>query len=159
MCSGDTNEAVQMLDILLEFFSNGAHWTRGRYHDGQGRYCLIGALHYLRRKHHVPSGPAVYFLQAALPRRTCGLVYFNDHRCRSFEELRAVIRRARALALGEAERERAAAAVKRWLLAALKQEHTARLTGNEPPTSHTGPRAPGELALVDTERARSRQAA
>jgi len=35
MCSGDTNEAVQMLDILLEFFSNGAHWTRGRYHDGR----------------------------------------------------------------------------------------------------------------------------
>jgi hypothetical protein len=34
MRAGDKNEAVQMLDLLLEFFADGARWTRGRYHDG-----------------------------------------------------------------------------------------------------------------------------
>jgi hypothetical protein len=60
MRPGDTNEAVQMLDLLLEFFAEGAHWTRGRYHDGHGRRCLIGALDYLRRKHYVSSEAAVH---------------------------------------------------------------------------------------------------
>jgi len=55
--AGDTNEAIQMLDLLLEFFADGAHWTRGHYHDGDGWRCLIGALGYLRRKHHVSSAP------------------------------------------------------------------------------------------------------
>jgi hypothetical protein len=85
---GDTNDAVQMLDLLLEFFVDGARWTRGCYHDGNGRRCLIGALDYLPRKHHVPSDAAMYFLKEAMPRRTFALVYFNDLRCGSFAELR-----------------------------------------------------------------------
>ena len=43
MRAGNTNEAVQMLNLLLEFFENGARWTRGLYQDGHGRRCLIGA--------------------------------------------------------------------------------------------------------------------
>jgi len=70
MRAGNTNEAVQMLNLLLEFFENGARWTRGLYQDGHGRRCLIGALDYLRREHRVPSDTAVYFLQEALPHRT-----------------------------------------------------------------------------------------
>jgi hypothetical protein len=63
MSETDTGKAVQVLDLLLEFFGeSGTHWTRGRYHDGHGRRCLIGALDYLRRKH-----------------RRFALVYFNDH--------------------------------------------------------------------------------
>src|SRR5260370_41386126 len=116
MSETDTGKAVQVLDLLLEFFGeSGAHWTRGRYHDGHGRRCLIGALDYLRRKHRVPSKGAEYFLQEAMPHRRFALVYFNDHRCRSFAELRSIIVNARALALRDAERERAAAAVGRWL--------------------------------------------
>jgi hypothetical protein len=160
MRAGDKNEAVQMLDLLLEFFADGARWTRGRYHDGLGRHCLIGALDYLRRKYHVPSDAAVAFLQEAMPRRTFGLIYFNDHRCRSFAELRSVILKARALALDDAERERAAAAVKRWLLAALEAERTTRVAASDDSSAYMlSPRAPGELALMDVEEARSRQAA
>ena len=29
MRAGDTKEPIQMLDLLLEFFTYGAHWTRG----------------------------------------------------------------------------------------------------------------------------------
>ena len=123
----EIHEAVQMLDLLLEFFADGAHWTRGAYNDGHGGRCLIGALDYLRREHHVSSDAAVCFLQEAMPRRSFGLVYFNDRRCRTFAELRSVIIRARALALGEEARERAAAVVERWLFAALDEERTPKL--------------------------------
>ena len=127
----DTTEAVQMLDLLSEYFADGRHWTRGRFYS-HGRHCLVGALNYLRREHRVASGAARYFLEEAIPRE-CGrrLVYFNDHRCRSIAELRSVIVKARALALQEPERERAAAAVERWLLAEVERE---RPRGRPPAT-------------------------
>jgi hypothetical protein len=126
MRADDTKEAVQLLDLLLEFFADGARWVRGRYHDGHGRHCLIGAVYHLRRKHRLASAAALDYLREALPRRTLGLIYFNDRRCRDFAELRAVILKARALALGEVDRERSAAAVGRWLLAELGKERAAR---------------------------------
>jgi hypothetical protein len=122
MGEAETGSAVQLLDLLLAFFADDARWARGRYDDGAGRRCLVGALLYLRRKHRLPSAGAVSFLDEAMPGRGSGLVYFNDHRCRSVAELRSVIEKARALALGEAERQRQAAAVERWLLAALERE-------------------------------------
>jgi hypothetical protein len=156
----DTTEAVKMLDLLSEYFADSKHWIRGQYHDGHDRRCLIGALDYLRHKHHVSSDAAVYFLQEALPRRTFELLYFNDRRCHSFAELRSVIIEARALALGEVERERAAAAVEHWLLAALHEERTARMAaGDKRSTFFWGPPAPGDLGLAAIERAQSRQAA
>jgi hypothetical protein len=94
-----SGKAVQVLDLLLEYFGEqGERWTRDRYDDGDDR----------RGKHCIPSENADYFLHEAIkqgrPDRRGGLVYFND-RCRSFAELRAVIVEARALALGEAERQ------------------------------------------------------
>lgn len=122
MCLHHPNEAVQMLDLLLDFFADGAHWTRGRFDDGQGGRCLIGALGYLQRKHHVASSGAAYFLKEAMPRRQLGLIYFNDHRCRSFADLRSVIAKARVLALRAPEVEQAASAAERWLLAEIERE-------------------------------------
>ena len=51
-----------------------------------------------------------------MPRPGLPLVHFNDTRCGSVAELRSVILKARRLAGDDAERERAAAAVKTWLL-------------------------------------------
>ncbi len=145
MSETDTGKAVQVLDLLLEFFGeSGAHWTRGRYHDGHGRRCIIGALDYLRRKHRVPSEGAEYFLQEAMPYRRFALVYFNDHRCRSFAELRSIIVNARALALREAERERATAAVERWLLAELEMHRAARAATADNSVTLSYVRAPPE---------------
>jgi hypothetical protein len=155
----ETVKAMQVLDLLLEFFGeDGAHWTSDRYHDGNGRRCLVGALYHLRRKHRIPSGGAEYFLQEALPHRRGGLVYFND-RCRSFAELRSVIVRARILALQNAERERAAAAVERWLLTELERERAARAAaGDERPTSILCPRTSQELTPKTDETPLSRAA-
>ena len=60
-----------------------------------------------------------------MPHRRFALVYFNDHCCQSFAEPRSIIVNARALALREPERERAAAAVERWLLAELEMDRAA----------------------------------
>ena len=147
MCETDAGKAVQMLDLLLEFFGkDGAHWSRGRYHDGQGGRCLIGALDYLRRKHRISSDEAGYFLREAMPHRRFPLIYFNDHRCRSFAELRSVIVKARGLALHDAQIERAAVGVERWLLAELEREPATRaatadrLGATAPPVGHRNPR-------------------
>jgi hypothetical protein len=134
-----------MLELLLEFFGeNGAHWIRGRYDDGQGRRCLIGALHHLRREHRIPSGRAECFLQGAMPDRKFCVVYFNHDRCRSFAELCSTIVKARDLALRDPKGERAAAAVERWLLVELEKDRAARAAAGDNRVTVSYIRAPSE---------------
>jgi hypothetical protein len=45
-----TGEAVQLLDLMVEYFEDDAPWIRGQFYDGHGRRCLVGAIHYLSRK-------------------------------------------------------------------------------------------------------------
>ena len=40
-------KAVQLLDLMLEFFADDGHWARGCYDDGKGGHCLVGALLHL----------------------------------------------------------------------------------------------------------------
>jgi hypothetical protein len=112
----DIAKAVHLLDLMLEFFADDGNWTRGSYDDGKGGHCLVGALLHLGRKHRLPTAPAIALLQDAMPRPGLPLVHFNDTRCGSAAELRSVILKARRLAHDDAERERAAAAIKAWLL-------------------------------------------
>ena len=125
MPEAEIAKAVQLLDLMLEFFAHDGHWTRGSYDDGNGRHCLVGALLHLSRKHSLPTAPAIALLQDAMPRPGLPLVHFNDTRCGSVAELRSVIVKARRLARDDAERERAAAAVKTWLLAQIEQKRAA----------------------------------
>ena len=60
-----------------------------------------------------------------MPRPGLPRVHFNDTRCGSVAELRSVIVKARLLARDDAERERAAAAVKTWLLAQIEKKRAA----------------------------------
>jgi cytochrome P450 len=60
-----------------------------------------------------------------MPRPGLPLVHFNDTRCGSVAELRSVIVKARRLAHDDAERDRAAAAVKNWLLNQIEQKRAA----------------------------------
>jgi hypothetical protein len=125
MPEAEIGKAVQLLDLMLEFFTDDAHWTRGCYDDGNGGRCLVGALLHLSREHRLPPAPAIALLQDAMPRPGLPLVHFNDHRCGTVAELRAVIVEARRLAHDTAERERAAAAVKAWLLAQIEKKQAA----------------------------------
>ena len=118
-------QAVQLLDLMLAFFADDGRWTRGSYDDGNGGHCLVGALLHLGRKHRLPTAPAIVLLQDAMPRPGLALVHFNDTRCGSVAELRSVILKARRLAHDDAERTRAAAAVKSWLLAQIAKKRAA----------------------------------
>ena len=95
-------KAVDMLDLLIEFFDDGERWIKGKLHDGAGNRCLVGALRYLRDGHN----PRVYLLKAMQrsPKTGwTGLISFND-RCRDFGELREVILQARKLAIADIEK-------------------------------------------------------
>ena len=141
----DTAKAVQLLDLMLEFFADDGHWTRGCYDDGKGGHCLVGALLHLGRKHSLPTAPVIALLQDAMPRPGLPLVHFNDRRCGSAAELRSVILKARRLAHDDAERERAAAAVKAWLLDQI-QKRRAELAADIKETVPEQPFAPERLA-------------
>ena len=118
-------KAVQLLDLMLEFFADDGHWTRGCYDDGNGGHCLVGALLHLSRKHRLSRAPAIALLQDAMPRPGLPLVHFNDTCCGSVAELRTTILKARLLADDHAEQERAAATVKTWLLAQIEKKRAA----------------------------------
>jgi hypothetical protein len=68
MPEAEIGKAVQLLDLMLEFFANDAHWARGRYYDGHGGHCLVGALLHLSRTHRLPAAAAIALLQDAMPR-------------------------------------------------------------------------------------------
>jgi hypothetical protein len=59
MPEAEIARAVQLLDVMLEHFAADGHWTRGRYDDGNGGHCLVGALLHLSRKPRLPSAPAI----------------------------------------------------------------------------------------------------
>ena len=43
MPEAEMGKAVQVLDLLLEYFGDrGEHWTRDCYNDGGDRRCLVG---------------------------------------------------------------------------------------------------------------------
>jgi hypothetical protein len=125
MPEAEIGKAVQLLDLMLEFFADDGHWTRGRYDDGNGGHCLVGALLHLSRKHSLPTALAIALLQDAMPRPGLPLVHFNDTRCGSAAELRSIILKARRLAHDHVEREQAAAAAKAWLLAQIAKKRAA----------------------------------
>ena len=135
MSQADIDKAVQLLDLMLEFFADDGHWTRGSYDDGKGGHCLVGALLHLGRKHRLPTAPA-------MPRPGLPLVHFNDTRCGSAAELRSVILKARRLAHDGAERDRAA---KAWLLDQIQKRRSAAVAHIEE-TAPGLPFAPERLA-------------
>ena len=162
-------KAVLLLDSLLRFFGeNGERWIRGRLDGGNGNHCLIGAIDHLYRKDAIPAGGRTgvgYYIGAVLyphrlrPYSRGGLMAFNDL-CKSFDQLRAVILKARALAhldqtqpeiaaaeaAADLEKEKAAAARKRRLLAELERERMVRhAAGDTSATYILCPRAPEPL--------------
>jgi len=145
MLEAEIAKAVHLFDLMLEFFADDGHWTRGCYDDGNGGHCLVGALLHLSRKHRLPTGPAIALLQHAMPRPGLPLVHFNDTRCGSVAELRSVIVKARHLARDDVERERAAAAAKTWLLVQIEKKR-AEPVSDMVETASDEPFAPERLA-------------
>jgi hypothetical protein len=137
-------QAVQLLDLMLGHFADDGHWTRGRYDDGNGGHCLVGALLHLSRQHRLPRAPAIALLQNAMARPGLPLVQFNDACCGSAAELRSVILKARRLAHDHAEQDRADNLAKTWLLTQIEKKRLARSDSVDAP--HDLPAAPERLA-------------
>jgi hypothetical protein len=114
-------KAVQVLDMMLEFFDGGRRWTRGEFHNHGGHRCLIGALRYVRRQQNITGRDSEYYLRAAIiaAGRTThqhtalsplvvacvtlsDLMNYNDL-ADSYVEVRRLIENARALAEAEIE--------------------------------------------------------
>jgi hypothetical protein len=145
MPHAETVKAVQLLDLMLEFFADDGHWARGCYNDGNGGRCLVGALLHIGRQHSLPTAPAIALLQDAMPRPGLPLVHFNDTRCGSVAELRSIILKARRLADDVAEREQAATAAKNWLLAQVEKSR-AEIAADIGETASGEPLPPERLA-------------
>jgi hypothetical protein len=137
MPEAEIAKTVRLLDLALEFFADDSHWARGYYDNGKGGHCLVGALLHLSRKHRLPITPVIALLHDALPKRGLPVVHFNDTLCNSAAELRSVLLKARRLALEDAERDMAAAAVEARLVAEIEKHHAAQ--------ADTGGMAPDEL--------------
>src|SRR5258708_3365494 len=137
MPEAEIAKAVQLLDLMLDFFAEDGQWARGCYDDGNGGRCLVGALLHIGRQHRLPTAPAIALLQDAMPRPGLPLVHFNDTSCGSIADLRSIILKARRLADDVAERGRAAAAAKNWLLAQVEKRRAETV-------ADIGETAPGE---------------
>ena len=99
----------------------------------------------MSRKHHLPRAPAIALLQDAMPRPGLALVHFNDNCCGSVVELRSIILKARRLADNHVEQQRAAAAVRIWLLTRIEKKRPAPLA-DLAGTAPDEPFAPDRLA-------------
>ena len=85
----DPAKAVEVLDLLLEFFADGALWLQREFHHPDGSRCLVSALTHVRRKHGITGDGTGFYLLEMIPQRASNLIEFNDT-CRDFGEVRAM---------------------------------------------------------------------
>jgi len=91
-----STESVATLTYMEDFFHDGENWTQHTYHAANGTKCLVAAAEYVRLS---PVDDAKYWLRQAINELEPGstIEAFNDTR-NSYEEIEAVIRRAKQLA-------------------------------------------------------------
>jgi hypothetical protein len=58
----DPTEAVEVLDMLLQFYGDGERWVKGRLSDRRGNRCLIGALDFVSSHHGMKGDAAERYL-------------------------------------------------------------------------------------------------
>jgi hypothetical protein len=98
----EIRRAFEMLVRLEQFFDDGRKWHRGALCDGQGSFCLIGAIDRLR----CDDLTLRYLVRVARTKHErCPfghpvLAVMNDH-CVDFEEFRDCLREALALAAAD----------------------------------------------------------
>jgi hypothetical protein len=80
------------------FFEDGRRGTRGVFWNRAGERCLVGGINRVRRTYKIRAVAAEAALRQALPPRQYALIGFNDSR-KGFAEIRALILKARSIAL------------------------------------------------------------
>ena len=101
-----TRESMETLAYMGDYFQDGVNWTQDMYQRGNAR-CLVGAADHLRES---SLDNAKYWLMRAIAEVAPGIAtieQFNDTRS-TYEEVAAVIARARQLAAAEQRQLQAA---------------------------------------------------
>ena len=101
----DPGKAVLMLDLVMEFFDAGRHWTKGQYHDGRGNRCMLGAMQHIRKVHNLTGDPTRYYLLEAQPQHRITPVNWYNDSCPCFGAVFEWVLAARKLALADLEKE------------------------------------------------------
>ena len=96
--------AVEILDHMLEFFGSGETWLQGEETDGKGNYCVLGAVT-LCSPDPLSDSRVRLLLVHALNSQKSTVWAFND-RAKSYKSIKALILRARSMAVDRARADR-----------------------------------------------------
>jgi len=103
--------ALRLIDAVIEALGpNGERWRKGDLTSPDGKHCIMGALHYCRRKLRTPRGDrTTFFLRRAINHDlpffhyAVSVMQFNDLKCDGFADVRKILLLARELAVCAAE--------------------------------------------------------
>jgi hypothetical protein len=107
-------EAVTVFDTMEQLFDGGRHWGQRHYYDGNGSYCLVGALRHISVIREVSIDAAIMYLKRAIDKTETAeraviiivaerIECFNDER-KSYAGIQTVICLARNMAQRSADR-------------------------------------------------------
>jgi hypothetical protein len=100
-----------VLDMVEFFFRDGAMWVSGQWETCDGRRCLLKAVSFVRRQIGSRADRAPAYLARAIRdndyiiRTQDRIIAYNDARGRTYPEIAALIREAKALAEADARSE------------------------------------------------------
>lgn len=104
------SKAIMIFDGMEQLFDGGAHWGKGQFYDGEGRYCLVGALRHVSLSRVVNHEAAAKYLKWAVEeiaseevRIIPDIEGFNDEQ-ETYAGIQAVICLARNMAQRSAAR-------------------------------------------------------
>jgi hypothetical protein len=93
MHARDPAEAVEVLNLLLNFFGDGERWIKGRLSDRRGKCCLVGALEFVSSHHAIKGEAAERYLAAAISGERERRIRRQENG-EDYARLRAALRRA-----------------------------------------------------------------
>jgi hypothetical protein len=93
-----TRQSTAVLVLALEMLGErGEHWLKGDLEDGNGNYCMVGAMYAAMLKLKTIDHTCHIYLRSAVGR--WAVITFNDRKCRKFADVQQVFHRAIGLSL------------------------------------------------------------
>jgi hypothetical protein len=99
----DPAKAVQVIDLMVEFFEDGTKWCRGWHDPRTGARCILGALDHLERLHRMHDAGTRAYIDKALPDywKRITVTGFNDKNKDGWLGVLRLLKQARKLAASD----------------------------------------------------------
>jgi hypothetical protein len=102
-------QSALVLDMVEFSFHDGAMWVSGQWETCDGKRCLLQAVSFVRRQIGSRADRAPAYLARAIrdndyKRTQDRIIAYNDARGRTYREIAALIREAKALAEADSRR-------------------------------------------------------